>query len=99
MPLLTAQDYGNTDLWVCLYCVDKNWNIKSAEEIFDWWVLFFMSSTWCTKEESEKVVRKNMNSLEFWKKNNSKVLDWLQATDEEFNNALRNIWKTTLNKK
>ena len=52
---------------------------------------FFVNATGAANEDAEKLVRKNMKSLEHWQKNPCDCLDGVEATDEEFQSALSRL--------
>ena len=68
----------------CIYCVDENNEVKSCEEIFEDGVKFFMESIPnITRDIAEKVTRKNMTSLVYWKEDSSSCLSGDVVTDED----------------
>lgn len=58
--------------------------MKPAEEIFEGGVQFFMGSTDGDRTLAERVTRKNMKSLPYWKTHPFDLLAGDEATDEEF---------------
>lgn len=69
---------------VCVYDV-KDGAIKSAEEIFEGGVQFFMGEgTADDRALAESVTRKNMKSLPYWLAHPFDLLNGEEATDEEF---------------
>lgn len=93
MPLINKEDFAlqDTNSSVCVHCADENWEIKSVEQIFEWWVQFFINATWASRIETEKIVRKNMNMLSYWQNKNYEILKWEEATDKEFAKALSKL--------
>lgn len=70
----------------CTYCIDENKTVKSCEAIFEGGVQYFMNAEEASRAYAEKIVRKNMNMLSFWKNNPSPCLQGEMLTDEEFHN-------------
>lgn len=93
MPLMKKEDFAlqNINSSICIYCADENWKIKPVEQIFEWWVQFFINATWASRIEAEKIVRKNMNKLLYWQNKDCKILKWEEATNEEFMDALNKL--------
>jgi hypothetical protein len=90
MPLTKPEDCagGNMNADSCAFCTDDNGKIKPCEEIFEGGVQFFIGATGSPRKEAEKLVRKNMLSLPYWKGNKSECLKGEVASDEEFQAAL-----------
>jgi len=88
MPMAKPEDFwnANTSAKTCIYCTNENGSVKSCEEIFEWWVQFFISSTGADRALAEKLVRKNMLRLPYWK-----VLSGEVATDEEFEEVMKGL--------
>lgn len=86
MPLekleFIALHKGNDDF--CIYCVDDNKEVKSCDVIFEGGVQYFISEENYPREYAEKVVRKNMTMLPYWKNNPYPCLKGDMLTDEEF---------------
>lgn len=74
----------NTDGDFCIYCVDDQKQVKSCEDIFKGGVQYFINEENFSKEYAEKVVRKNMTLLPYWKNNPSACLKGEMLSDEEF---------------
>lgn len=68
----------------CIYCVDENKNVKSCEVIFEGGVQYFMNEQKYTRDYAEKVIRKNMTMLAYWKNDTSPCLQGDMLTDKEF---------------
>lgn len=86
MPLekeeLIALHSGDSDF--CLYCVDDAKKVKSCEVIFEGGVQYFMNEENHSREYAEKITRKNMIMLPYWKNNPSPCLKGEMLTDDEF---------------
>lgn len=82
------EDFWNNDTSVktCVHCTNANGSIKSCEEIFAWWVHFFMNTTGADRALAERLVRKNMLRLPYWK-----VLSGEVASDEEFEEVMKGL--------
>lgn len=73
---------------VCIHDIE-NGQLKKPEDIFEGGVQFFLSVSGIQDRDlAERLTRKNMNSLEFWKKHPADVLNGPEATDEEFQKAM-----------
>ena len=83
-----SSDFANNDTSAktCVYCTNPNGSVKSCEEIFEWWVQFFINSTGADRALAERLVRKNMLRLPYWK-----VLSGEVATDEEFDEMMKKM--------
>jgi hypothetical protein len=95
MPL-TKKDIGSKvcEGSLCKFCTDDNGNVKNCEEIFKGGVEFFMKAIPSTDRKfAEKITRKNMNQLPFWKGKNIGCLSGEQATDTEFREVLMKLQK------
>lgn len=81
MPMEKSEDFGNNNMSVktCIHCTNADGSVKSCEEIFEGGVGFFMQVTGADRDLAEKLVRKNMLQLPYWK-----TLAGPLATDEEF---------------
>jgi hypothetical protein len=68
----------------------ENGELKSPEEIFKGGVEFFLSSAAADgdRDLAERLTRKNMKSLPYWKYHPFADLDGAEATDEEFAAAM-----------
>ena len=90
MPLNKPEDCPNGDMNAesCVHCTDSNGEIKSCDEIFEGGVHFFMGATGSSREDAEKLVRKNMKALPYWEDKGTECLEGEIATDEEFKAAL-----------
>lgn len=73
---------------VCIHDVE-NGLIKKPEEVFEGGVQFFLSTLGNgDRDLAERITRKNMKSLEYWKCHPAEVLNGPEATDEEFQSVL-----------
>lgn len=73
---------------VCVFDVQDG-QIKSADEIFEGGVQFFMgAATDGDRDLAERVTRKNMKSLAYWQAHPFAGLDGAEATDAEFGAAM-----------
>ena len=88
MPLMKDEDLGaeTSDGPACIHCVNEKGEILSCEEIFKGGVAFFVSAGFGEDDKglAEKLVRKNMKMLSYWKDKTCDCLDGEVATDEEF---------------
>ena len=76
---------------VCMHD-SENGQIKPPEEIFEGGVQFFLGEV--AGEDrglAERLVRKNMKSLAYWKSHPFAMLDGSEATDEEFAEAMAKL--------
>lgn len=88
-----ASDIGleTADGPVCVYDV-KDGAIKSAEEVFEGGVQFFMGQgTEGDRALAERVTRKNMKSLSYWQAHPFDLLNGEEATDEEFGSVMAKL--------
>ena len=76
---------------VCDYCIGEDGLPKDCDTIFEGGVQFFMTVEGVDKDMAERVTRKNMNGLPYWKEHRSACLDGAQATDEEFGAVLSKL--------
>ena len=90
MPLIKPEDCANHDLNAdfCIHCVNEQGEVKSAEEIFQGGVEFFIAATGVNRELAKKLTRRNMNSLPYWQNKNEICLQGEEASDEEFQMAM-----------
>jgi hypothetical protein len=81
MPMEKVEDFACQDLSAktCIHCTNADGSVKSCEEIFEGGVVFFMQAMSADRDLAEKLVRKNMLQLPYWK-----TLAGPLATDEEF---------------
>lgn len=75
---------------VCKYDV-KDGAIKSADEIYEGGVMFFMKVADGDRGLAERITRKNMKSLPHWQNNPFDALNGPEATDEEFGMAMSKL--------
>lgn len=90
MPLEKKEDFalGNENSEFCAYCVNSDGSVKSGEEIFNGGVQFFLTTLGGEKKMAEKITRKNMGQLTYWKNHPCEALNGEVATDEEFQEAM-----------
>lgn len=76
---------------VCIHdCV--NGEMKDPNDIFEGGVQFFLSASGGNDRAlAERLTRKNMNSLEYWKNNPIEMLKGPEATDEEFDAVMSKL--------
>lgn len=94
MPLEKKEDIGlTTDKEsFCRYCVDGKGKVRSGNQIFHGGVSFFMHSIpGMSVELAERVTRRNMKSLSYWKARNDEFLKGDEATDEEYTQAIKAV--------
>lgn len=92
MPLQKKDDIGleQDNLSFCRYCVDKDGKLKSGSQIFHGGVSFFMHSvSGMPVDLAERVTRRNMKSLPYWKGRNDEFLQGDVASDAEYAEAMR----------
>ncbi|MBU0648008.1 hypothetical protein KJ855_02410 [Patescibacteria group bacterium] len=87
------EDYaqGDTSSQFCLYCVNADGSVKTAAEIFEGGVNFFMQHVSDDRTMAEKVTRKNMNQQSYWQGKNEPILQGEEATDEEFAEVMKKM--------
>ncbi len=94
MPLEGAheKDFGiaTAEGPVCAHDSSEG-KIKSGESIFEGGVQFFLSAVCDDRGLAERLVRKNMNSLPYWKAHRFPGLDGVEATDAEFAAAMAKL--------
>ena len=93
MPLVKKEDIGlvNREGSFCRYCVADG-KVKSGYSIFHGGVSFFMHSIpGMSVELAEKVTRRNMKSLPYWKTKNEPCLEGEEASDEEYMDAMKKV--------
>lgn len=81
-----ANDIGRetADGPVCKFDLE-NGEIKAPEAIFEGGVQYFAGAVADgDREVAEKITRKNMNSLPYWKAHPFEMLNGPEVTDEEF---------------
>ncbi|MFA4930897.1 MAG: zinc ribbon domain-containing protein [Patescibacteria group bacterium] len=86
MPMTKPEDYalGDTASQFCLYCTNADGSVKTATEIFEGGVQFFMKHVGDDRSLAERINRKNMNMQSYWQGKNEPILQGPEATDEEF---------------
>jgi hypothetical protein len=95
MPLEGAheKDFGmkTQDGFVCKHDMEDG-ELKSDGEIFEGGVQFFLGAVANgNRALAERLTRKNMKSLPYWKKHPSPELDGPEATDREFADAMSKL--------
>ena len=76
---------------VCVYDV-KDGQIKKAKDIFEGGVHFFMTeATGGDRDLAEKIIRKNMHALPYWKNHPFAQLSGPEATEQEFGEAMAKL--------
>ena len=85
MPMMEKEDFakGDESSQFCLYCANEDGSVKSCEEIFNGGVEY-MKSVGFDDDFAERLCRKNMLRLEYWKGKNEQCLSGPVATDKEF---------------
>ncbi len=93
MPMSKKEDFAGGDInsQFCLFCADANGKVKTAEEIFEGGVQFFMSHTGGDRKMAEKATRKNMNRQSYWQGKDYPILKGEEATDEEFAEIMKKL--------
>ena len=93
MPLINKEDcaLGDLNADLCVHCCTPEGKIKSCEEIFEGGVQFFIAATGSTREEAEKLCRKNMKALPYWNDKKCKCFEGPEATDAEFQAAMAKL--------
>ena len=73
---------------VCIHDIEGD-QIKKPEAIFEGGVQFFLSVERNTDRAlAERLTRKNMNMLPYWKNHPSEILSGPEATDQELNDVM-----------
>ncbi|MEO5927896.1 MAG: hypothetical protein ABIO72_04200 [Patescibacteria group bacterium] len=76
---------------VCVFD-SKDGAIKPSEEIFEGGVQFFMSEAALgDRDLAERLTRKNMKYLAHWQANPFAMLAGIEATDQEFGEAMAKL--------
>ncbi len=85
MPLSKPEDFAGEDInsKFCLYCMNEDGTVKHCQEIFEGGVDYFIT-TGMDRELAEKVCRKNMQLLPYWKGKEAPCMDGEVVSDEEF---------------
>jgi hypothetical protein len=93
MPLNEREDFSLRDenSEFCHFCTDNKGQPKPCSEIFEGGVRFFIERCGATREFAEKVVRKNMRGLPYWKDKNEVLLVGEVVSDEEFEMLLKKL--------
>ena len=93
MPLNKKEDFANGDESsnFCHYCANPDGSVKSADEIFEGGVQFFMNQFGGDRQKAERITRKNMNNLPYWQGKDCAVLKGEMASDEEFAEMMKKI--------
>lgn len=93
MPLEKKEDVGLVDNTgsFCRYCVNDG-KVKNAEQIFAGGVSFFMHAVEGTSLAlAERITRRNMKSLPYWKVKKDECLEGEEATDEEYSKVMKSL--------
>jgi hypothetical protein len=90
MPLEKKEDFakGDADSDFCRYCTNEDGTVKSCEKVFIGGVEFFVQTLGGNRDLAERVTRKNMLQLPYWKGKDCLCLTGDVATDEEFQEVL-----------
>lgn len=91
MPLEKKEDIASEidEGILCKFCVNVNGKVKSSKEIFEGGVRFFMNFIpGVDKNLAERMTRKNMNKLPYWRGKEEECLKGEEATEEEFKENL-----------
>lgn len=94
MPLNKKEDVGLVDSTgsFCRYCVGTDGKVKSGNLIFDGGVSFFMHAIpGIPLDLAQRVTRKNMKSLPYWRERKEQCLEGEMATDEEYAEAMKQL--------
>ena len=79
---------------ICEFCIDKNGEIKSCQEVFDAGVMFFTHALPdIEKDLAKSVTRKNMLNQPLWQNSTEECLKGDIATDEQFTKVLEELHK------
>lgn len=91
MPLTKKEDFamGDENSDFCVYCTHPDGTPKSCEEVFEGGVQYFMSTLGGDRGLAEKVTRKNMQSLSYWKDKSCSCLTGDVVSDEEFSKLMK----------
>jgi hypothetical protein len=84
-----AKGDENSDF--CLYCVKEDGSVRSCEEVWSGGVDFFVKTLGGDRAMAEKITRKNMLQLPYWKDKDCPCLKGEVASDEEFEEALSKL--------
>lgn len=94
MPLTNPSDLGTSigNDSFCIHCITPQKTVKPCREIFEGGVQFFLSVMPDLKRDfAEKIVRKNMKMLPYWKTNTDSCLRGPEASDAEFAEILKRL--------
>jgi hypothetical protein len=94
MSLVKAEDHGLGDevIETCVYCTNEDGTVKSATEIFNGGVDFFVQSAGVERDFAERIVRKNMvENCPYWQERDEEILKGEKATNEEFAEVMAGI--------
>lgn len=93
MPLSSPADHagGDESSPFCRFCANADGTVRTGDEIFEGGVNFFMRALGGTREEAERITRKNMAQLPYWQGKDVASLKGEQATDEEFAAAMQRL--------
>ena len=93
MPLTHPEDCAGGDINAvsCVHCTTEDGDIKTCAEIFEGGVQFFMGATGSPRDLAERLTRRNMNALDYWKQHPDDCLNGEESSDEEFQAALSQL--------
>lgn len=94
MPLEKKEDMGAVigNNSFCKYCVNTDGTVKNGEQVFNGGVEFFMGAVpGASRDLAERLTRRNMRSLPYWKERKEKCLEGSGATDEEYVKAMKSL--------
>ena len=93
MPLEKKEDFalGDENAEFCVYCTNVDGSVKSGEEIFKGGVEFFRGTFGSDQIMAEKITRKNMRQLPYWREHNCPCLEGEIASDEEFQKIMAKL--------
>ncbi len=93
MPLNAPADHagGDVNSPFCRFCANADGTVRTGDEIFEGGVQFFMKALGESREMAEKVTRKNMSMLPYWKDKGVASLKGELATDQEFAAAMQKL--------
>ena len=94
MPLDEAHGLGTeiADGRVCAFCLGEEGRVKPCEEVFESGVQFFMTVDGVLDRAfAERLTRKNMNQLPYWKEHGTACLEGEEASEEEWGAVLAEL--------
>jgi len=94
MPLDEVHGLGTetADGSVCQNCLGEDGAVRPCEEVFESGVNFFESLE-CVNDRdfAERLTRKNMKSLDYWKAHPHDCLEGVEASQEEFMEVISSL--------